>query len=103
MPPIFPERMTVGDPEKQTTYELAPDQFLIQVAEDADEDAVRTFLGAERFELDVPPPHVQRAQPTLAAAGLRWVTLPSRFASAAAAGEFLTGRDEVAEVRPVYY
>jgi len=30
--PRFPSQLTVGDPDHLTTYELVPDQVLIQVA-----------------------------------------------------------------------
>jgi len=99
----FPSRLTIGDPGRPTTYRLVEDQLLIQVAEDADEQELTSFLGAERFESEAPPAHIQRARATLEPAGLRWITLPPRFASAESVETFLTDRADIVDVRPVYY
>lgn len=61
----FPERLTVGPRNYQTTYELVPDQVLIKVSEDADEEELSTFLRTGSLETATVPQYVQRARRTL--------------------------------------
>ncbi|MGB5636964.1 MAG: S8 family serine peptidase [Waterburya sp.] len=100
----FPERLTVGPRNYQTTYELVPDQVLIKVSEDADEEELSTFLRTGSLETATVPEYVQRARRTLEPAGLRWVTLPpgddETFESARVS---LEERSDIEEIRPIYF
>jgi subtilisin family serine protease len=102
--PSFPTKLTVGPGDQQTSYELVPDQVLIEVSEVADEDDLSSFLSGASFETAAEPEHVQRARQTLESAGLRWVTMPTdidgTFASAEAS---LQGRNDIENVRPIYF
>ena len=101
--PEFPQRLSIGEPDQQVTYELAEDQLLIRVADLAEETELSSFLSEEGLESREPPEHVRRASATLRPAGLRWITLRQRFASMASADNLLEERSDIAEVRPVYY
>jgi subtilisin family serine protease len=86
-----------------TTYELAPDQVLIQVAKDADERKLESFLDANSFKMKEQPAHIRRAKITLEPAKLRWITLPPQFTSAESAETALKDSADVVDVRPIYY
>jgi hypothetical protein len=100
----FPERLTVGPTDCQTTYELIPNQVLIRINEDVNEEELATFLGISSSEASTEPAYLQRARRTLDPAGLRWVTLPSgggrNFARVRGS---LEERSDIEEVRPIYF
>lgn len=101
--PEFPQRLSIGDPDHQVTYELAEDQLLVRIADDADAEELASFLITEGLESPEPPEHIRRAQATLTPAGLRWINLRQRFASIASSDTLLDERSDIVEARPVYY
>ena len=100
----FPEKLTVGPRDYQTSYQLVPDQVLIKVNKDADEEELKTFLSTESFETVTEPEYLQRARRTLDQAGLRWVTLPpTENKSFERAKDSLEERADIEEIRPIYF
>ena len=101
--PEFPERLSVGTPDRPVIYELVRDQVLIRMSSGSDEKGLASFLSKEGLEPPQPPEHIRRAEATLRGAGLRWITLRQRFPTIADADTLLDERADIADVLPVYY
>lgn len=94
----FPDLLNVGSNDDTTTYQLAPNHYLVEVS-------TTSFSATDEFEDLLPidlPKYIEAARSTLEPAGLRWIEVADHVAVADAEARFEETAD-VGIIRPVYF